>query len=273
MEFYTNVTKYGNKLLVRGVKNGIPYKSKVDFSPTMYIKSNKESEWRTLFGETVSEVKFADINDAREFIEKYKEVESFSVFGNANYAHQYISDNYSSNIPYDVEKIKIFSIDIEVGAESGCPSVQAVDEEVLLITIQDNHTKEITTFGSRDFIGEEGVRYVKCNNETHLLKEFVIFWQTKAPDIITGWTSTSLTFRISCAGLIVFSVTLSLRNFHHGMLLTNAKFMSKVMKKFLLTSSVLRYLIILTSIANIPILHRSPTNWTTLLSLNSAKRN
>jgi DNA polymerase elongation subunit (family B) len=187
MEFYTNVTKYGNKLLVRGVKNGIPYKSKVDFSPTMYIKSNKESEWRTLFGETVSEVKFADINDAREFIEKYKEVESFSVFGNANYAHQYISDNYSSNIPYDVEKIKIFSIDIEVGAESGFPSVQAVDEEVLLITIQDNHTKEITTFGSRDFIGEEGVRYVKCNNETHLLKEFVIFWQTKAPDIITGW--------------------------------------------------------------------------------------
>lgn len=187
MEFYTNVTKYGNKLLVRGVKNGIPYKSKVDFSPTMYIKSNKESEWRTLFGETVSEVKFADINDAREFIEKYKEVESFSVFGNANYAHQYISDNYSSNIPYDVEKIKIFSIDIEVGAESGFPSVQAVDEEVLLITIQDNHTKEITTFGSRDFIGEEGVRYVKCNNEAHLLKEFVIFWQTKAPDIITGW--------------------------------------------------------------------------------------
>ncbi len=187
MEFYTNVTKYGNKLLVRAVKNGNPYKTKIDFSPTLYIKSNKPSDWRTLFGEPVSEVKFGDINEARDFIERYKEVDGFSVYGNANYAHQYISDSYSNDIRWDIEKIKIFSIDIEVGAESGFPNVESAAEEVLLITIQDNFTKQITTFGSRPFSGEEGVRYIQCQNETSLLKEFLIFWQTQSPDIITGW--------------------------------------------------------------------------------------
>jgi DNA polymerase elongation subunit (family B) len=187
MEFYTNVTKYGNKLLVRGVKNGNPYKTRLDFSPTLYIKSNKETEWRTLFDEPVSEVKFADINEARDFIEKYKEIESFNIYGNANYAHQYISDNYSNDIRWDVEKIKTYSIDIEVGAEFGFPSVAAASEEVLLITLQNNFTKEITTFGSRPFIGEENVNYILCSNESHLLKEFVIFWNNVSPDIITGW--------------------------------------------------------------------------------------
>ena len=187
MEFYTNVTKYGNKLLVRGVKNGNPYKTRLDFSPTLYIKSNKETEWRTLFDEPVSEVKFADINEAREFLEKYKEVDSFNIYGNANYAHQYISDNYSDDIRWDVEKIKTYSIDIEVGAEYGFPSVSAASEEVLLITLQNNFTKEITTFGSRPFIGEENVNYILCSNESHLLKEFVIFWNNVSPDIITGW--------------------------------------------------------------------------------------
>jgi DNA polymerase elongation subunit (family B) len=187
MEFYTNVTKYGNKLLVRGVKNGNPYKTRLDFSPTLYIKSNKETEWRTLFDEPVSEVKFADINEARDFIEKYKEIESFNIYGNANYAHQYISDNYSNDIRWDVEKIKTYSIDIEVGAEFGFPSVAAAAEEVLLITLQNNFTKEITTFGSRPFIGEENVNYILCSNESHLLKEFVIFWNNVSPDIITGW--------------------------------------------------------------------------------------
>lgn len=187
MEFYTNVTKYGNKLLVRGVKNGNPYKTRLDFSPTLYIKSNKETEWRTLFDEPVSEVKFADINEAREFLEKYKEVDSFNIYGNANYAHQYISDNYSDDIRWDVEKIKTYSIDIEVGAEYGFPSVSAASEEVLLITLQNNFTKEITTFGSRPFIGEENVNYILCSNESQLLKEFVIFWNNVSPDIITGW--------------------------------------------------------------------------------------
>lgn len=187
MEFYTNVTKYGNKLLVRGVKNGNPYKTRLDFSPTLYIKSNKETEWRTLFDEPVSEVKFADINEAREFLDKYKEIESFNIYGNANYAHQYISDNYSNDIRWDVEKIKTYSIDIEVGAEFGFPSVAAAAEEVLLITLQNNFTKEITTFGSRPFIGEENVNYILCSNESHLLKEFVIFWNNVSPDIITGW--------------------------------------------------------------------------------------
>jgi DNA polymerase elongation subunit (family B) len=189
MEFYTNVTKYGNKLLVRGVRNGNHYKHKIDYSPTLFIKSTKDPEtpYRTLEGNPVSAVTFADINEARDFVERYKQVDGFDVYGNANYAHQYISDSYSNNIEWDIEKIKILSLDIEVQAEYGFPNVESASEEMLLITVQDNFTKEITTFGRRDFPKTDGVNYIKCESESQLLKEFVVFWQNQSPDIVTGW--------------------------------------------------------------------------------------
>lgn len=186
-EFYTNVTKYGNRLLVRGVKNNNRYKTKIDYSPTLFVTSNKESEYHTLWGDPVSPVSFADINEARLFVEKYKDIEGFNVYGNANYAHQYISDSYR-NIEWDVDKIKIVGIDIEVTAENGFPNVESSSEEVLLISVQDNFTKEITTFGSRPYTKViSGVKYIYCSDESQLLKEFLIFWQMLSPDIVTGW--------------------------------------------------------------------------------------
>jgi DNA polymerase elongation subunit (family B) len=190
MQFYTHVFPWGNKMLVRGYENDRPFSRKIDFFPTLYVTSNKESKWRTLDGQVVDEIKPGTIKETREFVDRYKEVAGFQVYGNTNYVHQYISDTYESDIRFDMEKIKVFTIDIETAVEDGFPDVRRASEEVLLITIKDSQSKQIATFGTRSFENNnKQVTYVQCNNEQHMLKEFMIWWQQNYPDVITGWNT------------------------------------------------------------------------------------
>jgi DNA polymerase elongation subunit (family B) len=190
MQFYTHVFPYGNKMLVRGYENDRPFSRKIDFYPTLYVTSNKESNWRTLDGQVVDEIKPGTIKETRDFVDRYKDVSGFSVYGNTNYVHQYISDTYESDIRFDMEKIKIFTIDIETATEEGFPDIRRANEEVLLITIKDSQSKQIATFGTRSFENKrKDVTYVYCNNEQHMLKEFMIWWQQNYPDVITGWNT------------------------------------------------------------------------------------
>jgi DNA polymerase elongation subunit (family B) len=191
MQFYTNVFPYGNRMLVRGYENGKPFSHKLDYYPTLYVNSKKEdSEWRTLDGAIVDEMKPGLIKDTREFVKRYEEVQGFDIYGNTNYVCQYISDNYDYDVRFDMEQIKVYTIDIETATEYGFPDIKAANEEVLLITVKDLASKQIVTFGSRAFVhNRDNVVYKHCNNEQHLLKEFMIWWQGNYPDIITGWNT------------------------------------------------------------------------------------
>jgi len=191
MQFYTNVFPYGNRMLVRGYENGKPFSHKLDYYPTLYVNSKKEdSEWRTLDGAIVDEMKPGLIKDTREFVKRYEEVQGFDIYGNTNYVCQYISDNYDYDVRFDMEQIKVCTIDIETATEYGFPDIKAANEEVLLITVKDLASKQIVTFGSHAFVhNRDNVVYKHCNNEQHLLKEFMIWWQGNYPDIITGWNT------------------------------------------------------------------------------------
>jgi len=191
MQFYTNVFPYGNRMLVRGYENGKPFSHKLDYYPTLYVNSKKEdSEWRTLDGAIVDEMKPGLIKDTREFVKRYEEVQGFDIYGNTNYVCQYISDNYDYDVRFDMEQIKVCTIDIETATEYGFPDIKAANEEVLLITVKDLASKQIVTFGSRAFVhNRDNVVYKHCNNEQHILKEFMIWWQGNYPDIITGWNT------------------------------------------------------------------------------------
>jgi len=191
-KFYTNVLQFGNKLLVREVRNGKRDNHRVEFRPTMFIKSKQESKHKSLFGENLEPMKFGDINDAKEFMKKYKEVENFPIFGNTSFAYQYITEEYPEEVDYDISQLTIFTIDIETASENGFPSVDNPIEEVLLITVQDNITKKITTFGVKKFDVQniqKNFEYVKCKDEADLLLTFLRFWQMAAPDVVTGWNT------------------------------------------------------------------------------------
>lgn len=191
MEFYTNVFPMGNKLCVRGYSNGLPYKDKIDFHPTLYVSSPKKHYsgeiFRTLDGQVLYEIQPGSIKDTREFIDRYKGVESFPVYGNTNYAYQYISDTYRSEIKFNKDLIKCFSVDIETSTESGFPDIETANEEILLITLMDNKTKEIHTFGRSPYTGNHDVTFHHVENEKQLLIEFLTFWKENCPDIVTGW--------------------------------------------------------------------------------------
>lgn len=191
MEFYTNIAVRGDNIYVRGIKDGVSYQHKCDFSPTMYVSNNgKVSEWRTLDGNFVVPIQPGTIRDTKEFIKKYEGVSGFSVCGQNNYSFQYISDIYRNRVNFDTSLVRVFFIDIETSTEEGFPDIVTANEEILLITIYDSKHKLFTTFGSKPFENKfKDVKYVLCNNEQHLLKEFMVFLQHNYPDIITGWNS------------------------------------------------------------------------------------
>lgn len=188
--FYTSVVPYGNSLLVRGYRDGKAYKTKANFSPTLYIKTadNRPSEWKTLDGQPVHPVQLDSIRLAREYIDKYEGVQGFEIHGQTQFVYQFISEYWPNNIKYDPDLIKVFSIDIETATEEGFPNLELANEEILLITVKDNFNKKIVTFGIKEYDNKrDDVKYIRCIDEQQMLKEFIVFWQNNYPDVVTGW--------------------------------------------------------------------------------------
>ena len=189
MRFYTNVQMIGNKFLVRGFDNGEHVMFKEEYSPTLFIKSNKKTKYKTLEGEYVEEIKPGTVKDCRDFYKKYEEVDGFKIYGNDRYVYQYISDKYPEDeIKFDISKIKLITIDIEVASENGFPDTESCSEEILAITIQDYSTKKITTWGSKPFkVTQKNVTYKECSSEHHILSSFLDWWIQNTPEVVTGW--------------------------------------------------------------------------------------
>lgn len=189
-EFYTNCFLRGDRVYVRGYKNGKPYAKKIEFQPTVYVQSQTPSQWLTLDHQTVQEMKPGSIKETRDFIDRYQDVEGFAVYGNTNYVCQYISDTYlGQEVDWDMEQIKLFTIDIETAVEEGFPDLKTANEEILLISVQDFVSKKVTTFGSRPYVGDVKVDYYNAHDEVDMLKAFMAFWQNNYPDAVTGWNN------------------------------------------------------------------------------------
>ena len=192
MRYYTNVQMVGNDFLVRGYENGRSFTLRDDFQPTLFVPSKKKTKYRTLDGKYVGEVNPGNVRDCREFIRSHENIEKFPIYGNRRYIYQYISDKYPENeIKFDLNNMKLVTIDIEVKSENGFPSVQKCDEEMLLISLLDFSSKKILTFGVGPFDNKnEDVTYIRCVDEYDMLQRFLAYWQQNTPEIITGWNCT-----------------------------------------------------------------------------------
>ena len=162
MRFYTNVQMVGDNFLVRGYEDGKHFATREKFYPTLFVDSKKKSKYKTLTGDTVEAIEPGSVRDCREFIKKYRDVENFNIYGNERFIYQYISDKYpDEELKFDIEKIKLVTLDIEVKSEQGFPDVESAAEEILLITLQDYNTKQIRTWGLGPFNNkQENVIYL-----------------------------------------------------------------------------------------------------------------
>ena len=193
MRFYTNVQMVGDNFLVRGYEDGKHFATREKFYPTLFVDSKRKTKYKTLDGLPVEPIEPGTVRDCREFIKKYNEVENFNVYGNERFIYQYISDKYpETELKFDIEQIKLTTIDIEVKSEYGFPDVESCAEEILLITLQDYTTKQIRTWGLGGFNNkQENVIYKSFRTEYELLTDFINWWmiEDNTPEVITGWNS------------------------------------------------------------------------------------
>ena len=189
MRFYTNVQVVGNNFLVRGYENGRSVIFKEEYSPTLFVKSNRETKYKTLEGENVEPIQPGTVRDCREFYKKYDDVDGFKIFGNDRYVFQYISDKYPEDeIKFDIKKINLVTIDIEVKSEQGFPDPESCSEELLTISIQDYATKEINTWGRKPYTPtQDNVTYHYFEDEIAMINSFLYHWSQNPPEVVTGW--------------------------------------------------------------------------------------
>jgi DNA polymerase elongation subunit (family B) len=158
-------------------------------SPTLFVPSKKQTKHKTLDNQFVKPVKFLTVREARDFVKKYSEVDNFDIYGYERFLYQYIADKFPQDeIRFDMSKMHIICLDIEVECENGFPDVESASEEILCITIKDLNTKQLIVWGTREFQTDRNdVQYIDCFDEKTLLTKFLNWWVENTPDIVTGW--------------------------------------------------------------------------------------
>lgn len=185
-DFYTNVALSGRFILLRGVENGRRIRKKVEYHPTFFLPSNKPTEFKTLSGEYVAPIQPGTIPECRDFISKYRDVDNFAIYGNARYKYAFIGDEYPDDIDWDVSKILIAYLDIEVASDNGFPEPRDANEEVTAISLKLG--KKIHTFAAGEYNNtRDNVVYHKCEDEYDILKQFLNHWTLYLPDVVSGW--------------------------------------------------------------------------------------
>lgn len=187
--FYTNVAISGDNVLIRGYdKDGTPFQSKIPYKPKLFIRpKDKTGTWKTIDGIELDPIQFESITDAKEFISRYDDVTGFRIYGFPRFEYAYLNERYPNEIQYDVDRIRIANIDIEVSSENGFPNPELANEPITTITLKKDKTFYV--FGHHAYTPErEDVTYFKCRDEQDLLNKFLDEWERFAhPDIITGW--------------------------------------------------------------------------------------
>ena len=189
MNFYTNVTQWGNNLLVREVVNGERVNTKIKYKPTLYAAVQEPTPFKTLKGKYVTPIQHDTIKEAKEWIEGYSNQPDLAC-GNTMFSYNYIADKFPNYVKWDTDNILIVTIDIETECENGFPDPKQAIEPLISITLKNHQTKKIVVWGVGKFVNNrDDVTYVECKTEKELVQEFLVFWQDYYPDIITGWNT------------------------------------------------------------------------------------
>jgi len=197
LKFYTNVSRFGNSLLVRGYKNGHKFQDRVNFAPTLFVPS-ENGDWKSLDGTKLAPVELDSMREAKDFMAQYGDTSNFKIYGNTNYIAQYVQQQHPGNIEFNRDNINVTTIDIEVASDEGFPQPREANYPVISIALKNNIDNVYYVWGLDDFdvskalMKDYEVIYYKCESEAHLLMNFVNHWSLpkNMPDVVTGWNST-----------------------------------------------------------------------------------
>ena len=203
MNFYTSVNRYGNNILYRGFEDGKRVARKIPYMPTLFTNTDKETGWYNLQGDPVLPHTFDTMRDARDFVKKYEGVDNFPIYGTTNYITQFIADRFPGEVNFDISKVNITYIDIEVASDEGFPFVEQAAHPVTTISMKNNQSDTYYVWGLYDYDpdkceveGIKAIHYKKCKDEIELLLDWLSYWNDPrfCPDIVTGWNTRGFDF-------------------------------------------------------------------------------
>jgi DNA polymerase elongation subunit (family B) len=189
---YTYTGTIGNRVYTRARKSdGSPVFIEQEYRPTYYLplasqQADQATHWG-FDGTPLMPHECDTIFEGKEFVEQYT-----TVYGDIQPEYMALSDCYGTkDVPWLMEKLYIWDIDIEVDSEGGYARPQDPWQEVVTITVLWRHMEQmgIVVYGRKDYTPAEGVTYIKCNGEAELLMRFLDDWKADGdyPDIVTGW--------------------------------------------------------------------------------------
>ena len=195
MKFYTSIKRYGNELLYRGYDLGRPVTQKVKFSPSLYIKTQNTTEYKSIYGDYVNKVPFKNMREATDVIKA--NAGNNSIFGTKNYIHQFVAEKFPNDIEFNIDDINVVNFDIEVASADGFPVPEEAAHPIISITVKSSKLKVYYVWGLDDYdtskteidLNKNKIEYVKCKNEQELIARFLVYWTNNYPDVITGWNT------------------------------------------------------------------------------------
>lgn len=193
MRYYTNVFQYGNQIYVREIDGNQRQEFTVDYRPTIWVSfnpgNNQEKPWHTIEGKPVYPFQAGSILETRDFVKTYGETAGTSIHEAPANIYAFIAETYPEEIKWQGEHIKVFTVDVETRVDGGFPEPESANEEIVLISVKDTRKNQVYTFGSLQFNNDlDHVTYFYNQSESGLLREFLNWWRSNYPDVVTGWS-------------------------------------------------------------------------------------
>ncbi len=192
--FYTSVDSAGDHILFRGYDKGKRFVDKIRYNPSVYLAAS-DGKYTALDGTKLKKFEPGGLMDCNQFLKDYKQVDNFDIYGNTNWQVQFLGDVFDKPIEFEPTLIDVTFLDIEVKSDAGFPSPRIAPQPVTAITVKSSLQDHYVTWGLGDYnaqlseLEDMKVTYVKCDDEIDLLLNFLAWWQSRYPDIITGWNS------------------------------------------------------------------------------------
>ena len=187
--FYDN--KEGTIRLRTWTEDGKRIDTDVPFSPFLYTESTTPADATSIFRTHLKRRVFKNNMERSKFV---KETSTSRLFGNMSCEQQFLLEAFKEQVDskdFSKYPLKIYSFDIETYSPNEFPVPELAKDPVILITIHNNLTDEIFSWGVEKKYKpkNENVKYYCCRTEFEMFEKFMNFWKIDPPDILVGWNS------------------------------------------------------------------------------------
>jgi len=122
-----------------------------------------------------------------------KECGTRRVFENLAPVQQFLVDaygKYNETEEFQHHPIRTMFLDIEVYSPDVFPKAELAQHPINVITVHDSIDQKFYSWGTAPYKNSNAdVVYKYCRSEKHLLMEFIAYFESNAPDLLTGWNS------------------------------------------------------------------------------------